>query len=545
MKIKLMCIALAVLVILALVATGPALASSTHRPGHNVKVLVQGAPFHGGNGLFYGPDGNLYIASTPGNEIVVMNPDTGAIVRRYGYQQGVLTPDDVYVTADGSIYWTAILFGEVAKLNPDGSKTLIASGMPGVNPITFSDDGRLFVACDFWCVGLYEMDPNGINPPRAILPDLVNLNGFDFGPDGWLYGPIIGGDVVRINVDTGEMQTVAEFSGSAVKFDSQGHLYGVSHISGEVARIDVSTGAVTLLVTFLEGVDNLAISPDNRLYVAQSESGAISEIKRNGRIHTVSPGGLIFPAGVAVGTGSKCFDRVYVADLWTVREYNGKSGKLLDTTRAPMGASEMVSPITIAADGDHFIISSLLSNAVQVWDPETKMVLETYPDPYMPLNAIRFQGDVIVAEIMTGQVVRLNASGRSLIGQFYTPSGMAATEDDLWVADYLAGVVYQVVADGVTLPQPVAVASGLAGPEGLALDNNGSLLVVETVAGRLSQIDLSTGEVSVVAEGLQFKQPSPIDSPTGWFNGVAVGASGTAYVTGDLTNVLYSIKIKK
>ena len=546
MKTKRIFIVFTVFVILALAATSTALAKGKQRsPESKVKILVQGAPIHGCNGVFYGPDGNLYIASTPGNEIVVMNPETGAILQRLGVQQGVMSPDDLFVTSDGTIYWTGIMVGEVAKLAPDGTKTVIASGLPGVNPITFSDDGRLFVARDFWGTGLFEMDPNGINPPRAILPDLANLNGFDFGPDSWLYGPLLEGIVVRINVDTAEMQTVANFHGSAVKFDSQGNLYGVSHISGDVARIDLLTGEVKLIASVKEGVDNLAFSPDDRLYGTSGGDGAVIEVKPDGKIRTVSPGGLILPMGVAVEPDSKSFDRVFVADLWSVSEYNGKSGKLLNTTRAPMGASLMVPPMAIAADGDNFIISSFLANAVQVWDPETKAILETYSVPNMPLNAIRFQGDIIVAEIMTGQVVRLNSSGSTPLAQFYAPSGLAATKDDLWVADYLAGVVYQVVADGVTLPQPVPVATGLAGPEGLAVYKNGSLLVVESTAGRLSKINLATGQVSVVAKGLLFYQPLPTDVPTAFFNGVAVGPLGMVYVTGDLTNVLYSIKLKK
>jgi hypothetical protein len=60
----------------------------------------------------------------------------------------------------------------------------------GANPITFSDDGRLFVARDFMGTGLYELDPNGVKPPRPIDEKLVNLNAYDFGPDGRLYGPI-------------------------------------------------------------------------------------------------------------------------------------------------------------------------------------------------------------------------------------------------------------------------------------------------------------------------------------------------------------------
>jgi sugar lactone lactonase YvrE len=544
MKTKRFFIVLAVLVAVALIATSTALAAGAFKAEPKVKILVQGAPIHGSNGLFYAPDGNLYVASTPGGEIVVLNPKSGAIIRRIGYDQGVATPDDVFVTADGSIYWTAIMSGEVAKLSPDGVKTVIASGLPGVNPITFSDDGRLFVARDFWGAGLYEMDPNGINPPRPILPDLANLNGFDFGPDGWLYGPIIGGPVVRIHVDTAEMQTVSQFSGSAVKFNSQGQLYGVSHISGEVARIDVASGDFEVLAIIQEGGDNLTFSPDDRLFVSVGESGAVVEVKPGGKIRTVSRGGLMYPMGLAVQADAKGFDRVYVADFWTIRQFNGKSGKMLDVTRAPMG-SALVPPMTMAADGENFIISSFLADAVQIWNPETKTVLESFPLPNKPLNAIRFQGDLLVAELMTGQVVRLNPAGNILVGQFYLPTGMAASADDLWVADFAAGIIYAVVVDGVTLAQPTPVASGLAGPEGVALDQDGNLLVVETVAGRLSKVDLATGVVNVVAEGLLFHQPLPTDPPIGFFNGVAVGPSGTIYVTGDQNNVLYSIKSKK
>jgi hypothetical protein len=51
-------------------------------------------------------------------------------------------------------------------------------------------------------------------------------------------------------------------------------------------------------------------------------------------------------------------------------------------------------------------------------------------------------------------------------------------------------------------------------PEGLAWDQNGGLLVVETGASRLSRINLSTGEVTYIAEGLKLGQPRPVN--TAW-----------------------------
>ena len=52
---------------------------------------------------------------------------------------GVNGPDDVYITDDGTIYWTEILTGFVGMLKPDGTFTRQFVGQ-GVNPITMSDD---------------------------------------------------------------------------------------------------------------------------------------------------------------------------------------------------------------------------------------------------------------------------------------------------------------------------------------------------------------------------------------------------------------------
>jgi len=45
------------------------------------------------------------------------------------------------------------MIGEVRKIDPfdpAATATTIATGLAGVNPITFNDQGRLFVALDFF-----------------------------------------------------------------------------------------------------------------------------------------------------------------------------------------------------------------------------------------------------------------------------------------------------------------------------------------------------------------------------------------------------------
>ena len=190
------------------VASGEVMASATAAPGYEIVELVRGSALHGANGMFFGPDGNLYVGSVLGSVIVGIEPDSGRVVRRIGLDQGVLTPDDLVFGPDGSMYWTDIMFGEVGRLAPDGTvtKQFVA---PGVNPITFSKDGRLIVGLCFIGDGLYELDPDLVRPPRPIVVaseenpyPLGFLNAFDFGPDGRLYGPLFAaGLVVSLDVD--------------------------------------------------------------------------------------------------------------------------------------------------------------------------------------------------------------------------------------------------------------------------------------------------------------------------------------------------------
>ena len=520
-----------------------------------ITVLVQGSPIDGAAGIIFDSDDRLHIASIVGREIVVMDPETGEILDRLGPDVGVEGPDDLIFGRDGSLYWTSILTGEVGRLSPDGVCTsqFVA---PGVNPITFSDDGRLFVALDFMGDALYELDPDLVDPPRLIAEDLGFLNGMDFGPDGFLYGPIwTKGKVVRVDVDNGTITTVADGFGvpAAVKFDSEGRLHVVDYMGEEVLRVDAETGSKEVIVLLPSGLDNLAFDSNDRLYVSHGQDGSIFEVLADGTTRTVSPGGMIAAgSGVAVLPRSDG-ESVFVADFFTLREFDGLTGEERSVERHYIGVPGITSPETVSPDGNHLVLSSVFSDAVQVWNPETREVLEEYLDFAVPINAIRFQGDLIVVELGleagTARVVRANAEGRVTLADtgngLALPVGLAATDDDLWVSDWATGVVLQIVADGEPLSEPIPVARDLSAPEGLAVTPDGSLLVVETGAGRLSSIDLETGKVSTVAEGLELGAQGAEGYPPTWiFNGVAVGPSGAIYVTGDIANVLYRIEPK-
>jgi hypothetical protein len=221
-----------------------------------------------------------------------------------------------------------------------------------------------------------------------------------------------------------------------------------------------------------------------------------------------------------------------------LRELDGRTGLTTGVTRSLIAASEFASPFTASADGDKLITSSWFDSVVQVFDPGSGQVVVTYHNMPVPLNAIGFQGDVAVAQLGTGSVARAS-DGVELAGELFVPTGLAADGDTLYVADWATGVVWKYTSPTERVP----VAGGLAGPEGLALEADGSLLVVEAAIGQLSRIDPVTGDATPLASGLALGAPGTPGLPPTWlFNGVAVGAEGAIYVTGDVDNVVYRIE---
>ncbi|HEX5667286.1 MAG TPA: hypothetical protein VFX73_00715 [Chitinophagaceae bacterium] len=499
-----------------------------------------------------------------------MNRHNGKIVDRIGFDQGVKSPDDLVFGPDGSLYWTDILLGEVVRRTPAGVTTrqYVASG---VNPIVFSDDGRLFVARDFTPGdGLYEVDPNLVNPPRALIESTPSnpfplgwMNSCDFGPDGRLYGPLfLAGMVVSVNVGA----PGAPFSSSpwtdgtitplatgfrwpvAAKFNPAGVLHVLDQ-TGEVFKIDTKTGAKTLFITLQEGLDNMVFDADGTMYVSNADFGWVTEVRPGGQTRIISKGGMISPMGIAVLPGSNNQEALFVADLFRLREINATSGREISVQKGYLLSEpkKLTTPFTVSADGNKLVVSSFFNSLVQVWDPATKTVLEEYSMP-VPINAIRFKKDLVVVDLGLGGVVR--ASDKSMIlpidnAKVFAPGGLATDGELLWVADWGTGIIWQISFNGNTPNAPVPVAFGLMKPEGLAWDENGGLLVVETGASRLSRVDLSTGKVTSIAEGLKLGQPALDGFPPTWsFDGVAIGKSGKIYVSGFENNIIYSISKK-
>ncbi|MDI1433679.1 hypothetical protein [Polyangium sorediatum] len=537
---------------------GLSLASGGVAHATDLDVLVKGAKLHSANGLASDGLGHLYAASVFGNEIVKIRELDGKILSRRGMADGVQFPDDLTLGPDGSIYWTSLLVGQVGRRKPNGV-TSFQSVAPGVNPITFSNGHRLFTALAFLGDALYELSPTFSAPPRLITTNLGFVNGMDWGPDGRLYGPVsLGKEIISIDVDSCENATdpynecditlIADdfFQVSALKFDAFGRLFAVD-INGDVLRINVATGAKSVVARLPLGNDNLTFDSWGRVVVSNGYDGTITRINYNGSRTILVPGGAIVPSGVAV-LADGCDESVFVGDFIKLRTFDGDTGKQTAFAPTLAGVPGALPPsITASRDGDHILTTAWYGNSVAVWDPAAEAVVETYPGYVQPLNAIKFQGHLVVAEYGAAPgaarvILQVGATRITLTDTLAVPTGLAAAGDDLWAADWSSGTVWQLIDDGVHLASPLLVAYGLSNPEGLAVDLDGTLLVVEAGAGRLSRIDPDTGVVWTVVSGLSPGLPAPAATPPSYFfSGVDVGPSGTIYFSNDASSRVYRL----
>ncbi len=513
----------------------------------NVRMIGEGASFRSINGILFGPDGDLHLTSVLTPAVARIDPESGEILDSQGFDEGAKSPDDLAFGPDGSIYWTNISHGDVMMRTPAGETRAVASPGIGVNPITFSDDGRLFVSQCFMDTNLFELDPAGGEAPRVIRDDLgpgCGLNGMDWGSaDGRLYGPRwFNGEVVRVDVDSGEMETVASGFGvpAAVKFNSEGVLHVLDSLRGEVVRIGAD-GAREVVGRVGAGLDNLAFDAADRLYVSSFTDSFIVEVLSPDENRVVLGGGLSMPGGLAlIGGGDSA--RLVVADFFALRQLDPASGEELGAVRDVIGFSDLGTSMSVhAASGGNVILSSWFDNAVRIWDPAADALVQAFTSLAAPIDAIEFGGGIAVSQWGAGDVISFSPDNpeekRVLAGGLSGPAGLAAVDGVLYVADNLAGALLRIGGGGVE-----TVAEGLDQPEGLAAAN-GSIYVVEAGAGRVTAVDIASGETRTVADNLALQVPPGGAFPnTMLFNGIATNGE-TAWVAGDAANTVYVIEL--
>jgi sugar lactone lactonase YvrE len=515
---------------------------------YEVTRLVPGSAFHGVHGLGIDKTGRLFAGSVAGAALYEVDRNNGTAKIAIPAPEGMA--DDIAFAPDGTMAWTGFLTGDLYSRKGDGPIKKLASGLPGINSLAYRKDGRLYATTVFLGDTLYEIDVEGVKPPRMIMEKMGGLNGFEFGPDDMLYGPLwFKGQVAKVDVDKPELTVVADGFKipAAVNFDSKGNLWVVDTALGQLVRVDPKTGAKKMVAQLKPSLDNLAIDDKDRIFVSNMADNGIQEVDpETGVANQVIIGKLALPGGIAVvSDGPK--DTIYVADVFAYRTVDGTTGEVSEPARMHADGVTLEYPMSATATGDEVILSSWFTGTVQVIDRKTGKTREMMHDFKAPHDAIRLaDGSILVNELGSKSLIR--ASGEHgkdrnvLVGGLEGPVGLVAgSKGDVYVTEAFVGQVSKVESNG----EKTVVAKDLKMPEGIALSGDGKLIVAEVGAKRIVQIDPQNGNVTEIAGNLPIGLPAaPGGLPTNIPTGVGVGASGTIYFSSDIENAIYKVAKK-
>lgn len=506
------------------------------------EAITAPSPFHGIHGITVTKEGKILAGSVVGSAIYEVDRDSGATSIYEGPPEGMA--DDLEEGPDGTLAWTAFLDGKVYARKTDGTLLTLAEGLPGLNSIAWTDEGRLFATQVFLGDALYELDPSGENPPREIMSGMGGLNGFDFGPDGKLYGPLwFKGQIARVDVDTGTLDVVAEgfATPAAVNFNSKGDLYAVDTEAGHVYRVNTDTGAKTLIAEVAPAIDNLAFDNEDKLFITNMADNAVIAVDtESGEVETIVSGPLAIAGDIALNEEGK----IFVADLFAIRKVDPVSSTIEEIAR--VWSSNIDYPLSISIANGHVAIAALTAGAVQVFNEAGDASSEPHHGFTTPADAIVLSdGSIVVSEYARGALVRVAADdwdNRTDIATGLEGPAMLKLNGDgmLYVSENLGGQISRVNPD---TGERSVVAHDLSAPEGFDIMPDGRLAVAEVGAKRIVAIDLESGESEVIGENLPIGFEAPEDTPSLFIpTGVAVAKNGDVYYSSDIDVRIYRLR---
>ncbi len=518
----------------------PTAATIQLAPGYKVEQIVTGSKFHTANGVAFGPDGRLYVASVGAESIFALDVATGAVSVEVGPFAG--EADDLVFTPGGELISTAFLEGAVRRHNADGSKDDLATNLPGINSIALTRDGaRLFAGQVFMGEGLWEIDLAGSKPPRLVVDHTGGLNAFHFGPDGMIYAPSWDrGQVVRVDPESGATTVLADGFGKpgAVRFDATDQLYVLDDQSGELWALDRAGDGWRKRFITRHGTatDNMAMGADGLIYVSNMADNAIDAVDpRTGAVRTIVSGALAFPRAIAVATGP-AGEEIHVADSGAYRIVDPRTGAVRDVARAV--ATPLQFPSSVSVGPSHVVLTGEGLGVVQIFDRDGNHVRNVAPFD-RPSAAIELtDGSLLVAEPMAGRLLKVTGHDRVTIAKgFNHPAALVdAGDGSVLVAEGGGGKFVRVaLADGAK----TVLAENLGGCRAIAPVADGKALILDATGGRVLSIALDgKGDTVTIASGLPVGY---LSKPYPRSGGLAVGADGSIYVAADVENALYRI----
>jgi sugar lactone lactonase YvrE len=551
-------------------AAVPSLGPPVDAPGYHARYLVGPNPLQQTDGMALDGHGGVWVTQALSNRVVHLDLATRAVTRIADEHdtEPLRVPDDIALGPDGNLYVTAMLDRAVVRMAKDGAQRKVVGSNLGdggslTNGIAFNRQGRLF-ATDLSFAdpthpgGMWEVDPAGQKPPVPVVRNLPSPEGFGFGPDGLAYVPeMFAGRIDVIDVDARTVRPLVDGFGYlvALKVDGAGRLVTMETDTGKLWRVDRTTGQRTFVAQGPAGLDNLVIAADGTIYTTNFVQGNVWRVDEGRRVMVplLSESALTLPFSLSEAPDGA----LVIGDFSAVTRLTG-SGAGARADRLSRLLVDVGAPATPLRQ-----IQLLTPGAVQIG-------AAVYYSDFLPPDGRIFRRDVASGRrdlVATGfgfpWTVREGPPGRLLVGDqalgtvfdvdiatgrstsvvqgLRSPSGLAFDRGSgiLYVSDTGGGRVLGVNLS-MPAPTPFLVATGLAGPEGVAVDGDGRVLVVEGGTGRLFRVD-GGGRRRLVASGLPTRTVGIGLPLLNYSSDVLVRRDGSMVVSGDADGSLIEL----
>ncbi|MFK7779371.1 MAG: GEVED domain-containing protein, partial [Gimesia sp.] len=339
------------------------------------------------SGIVFGPDGNLYVASSDTGEILRYDGQTGAIIGSgvFASGSGLVEPRFIAFGPDGDLYVADSGFLRDRILRFDGltgayipqagtaSDAFVERGEGGMGKpsgIAFDADGNLYVS-SLSTNEILKFDANGDVVPggpfiAAGTGGLANPRGLTIGPDGLLY--VANGateSVLRFDPVTGDFIDNYTFNATiqlpnGITFGPDNNLYIIDTDLGTVLKFAGPLGTTTPQVI----TDTAIIVASNGVDYGDSPASfpnLLVDVHGQGPRHALNDNGLFLGAGVTTEANGN--ETPGYADA-------NDDGIVLNT----LIAGDTASTITILSTGTGFIDAWIDFDGSGTWEANEQVI---------------------------------------------------------------------------------------------------------------------------------------------------------------------------
>lgn len=499
----------------------------------------------GANGMRIGPDGKLYVAQAFGSQISAVDIVSGMVTVVSPQGGPIVAPDDLAFDSKGTLYATEVMSERVCARSPNGEVRIIADGVVGANGVTIHQD-RIFM--DECRPGgrMWELFADG-RSPHMIADNLPLPNALQLGPDGNIYFPLLGANEIwRIPVAGGRPEPFIKDLGlpTAVKINSKGQIISTQGRTGEVLKIDIQSASKQVLAKVRPGLDNLALTRDDRVFISHFTDGGVAEIMPDGSERRLVQPGFCGPTGITFGSDGVLYacDGISIAAVGLDGSQR-RVGMLFDGE-----FPGFVRGIDAGANGN--LIVTTANGGVVTYHPDTHQMTE-HAKGLNELHGVAVgpNGSIVAAESGAGRVLLISGNELKIAATGLSrPTGIVVAADgSCYVAESGKGTIAHING---------AVSTALGGldePQGLMLAGD-DLYVVDAGTRELVCFSTRTRKRSTIATNLPVGSPPGvvphvlsgvpglIPGPLTSFAGITQSHDGTIYISADSEGTILALR---